>query len=232
MDTFGCHIDYLRVSVTDRCNERCVYCMPRGYKGWAERADHLTADEMMTGAPLPLGADCIVPAEEISRTGKIILVSPDFEVIPRRYVHAAGSDAREGGRLLELGILLGLRDDPAESAVAVRFALEESDSVIISGAASKGGGETSCRRCSTRLCDSLTTEHDRLRTAIMLATEHLNSESKNHRKNRACRVVEHSDSGHTNQKASPKRPAGSALPSLTQTDADQWIKSEEKSFPR
>ncbi len=139
MDPFGRHIDYLRVSVTDRCNERCLYCMPRGYKGWAERADHLTADEMMTGAPLPLGADCIVPVEEISRTGKIILVSPDFEVIPRRYVHAAGSDAREGGRLLELGILLGLRDDPAESAAAVRSALEESDSVIISGAVSKGG---------------------------------------------------------------------------------------------
>ncbi len=27
-DTFGRTIDYLRISVTDRCNERCVYCMP------------------------------------------------------------------------------------------------------------------------------------------------------------------------------------------------------------
>lgn len=47
MDPFGRHIDYLRVSVTDRCNERCLYCMPKGYKGWAERADHLTADEIV-----------------------------------------------------------------------------------------------------------------------------------------------------------------------------------------
>jgi GTP 3',8-cyclase len=47
MDPFGRHIDYLRISVTDRCNERCLYCMPKGYKGWAERDDHLTADEIV-----------------------------------------------------------------------------------------------------------------------------------------------------------------------------------------
>lgn len=47
MDPFGHHIDYLRVSVTDRCNERCLYCMPEGYKGWAQRADHLTIDEIV-----------------------------------------------------------------------------------------------------------------------------------------------------------------------------------------
>ena len=28
LDSFGRNIDYLRVSVTDRCNLRCVYCMP------------------------------------------------------------------------------------------------------------------------------------------------------------------------------------------------------------
>lgn len=47
MDPFGRHIDYLRVSVTDRCNERCLYCMPKGYKGWADRGDTLTADEIL-----------------------------------------------------------------------------------------------------------------------------------------------------------------------------------------
>jgi cyclic pyranopterin phosphate synthase len=47
MDPFGRHIDYLRISVTDRCNERCLYCMPEGYKGWSQRADHLTADEIV-----------------------------------------------------------------------------------------------------------------------------------------------------------------------------------------
>lgn len=29
-DSFGRTIDYLRISVTDRCNLRCIYCMPHG----------------------------------------------------------------------------------------------------------------------------------------------------------------------------------------------------------
>ena len=29
-DQFGRTIDYMRISVTDRCNLRCRYCMPRG----------------------------------------------------------------------------------------------------------------------------------------------------------------------------------------------------------
>ena len=47
MDGFGRQIDYLRISVTDRCNERCLYCMPEGYKGWESKPDHLTAEEII-----------------------------------------------------------------------------------------------------------------------------------------------------------------------------------------
>ena len=46
-DTFGRTVDYLRISITDRCNERCLYCMPEGYKGWERTRDHLTADEII-----------------------------------------------------------------------------------------------------------------------------------------------------------------------------------------
>jgi cyclic pyranopterin phosphate synthase len=46
MDNFGRTIDYLRISVTDRCNEQCLYCMPEGYKGWESKPDHLTAEEI------------------------------------------------------------------------------------------------------------------------------------------------------------------------------------------
>ena len=28
LDACGRKIDYLRISITDRCNLRCVYCMP------------------------------------------------------------------------------------------------------------------------------------------------------------------------------------------------------------
>ena len=31
-DTFGRTINYMRISVTDRCNLRCGYCMPHGIK--------------------------------------------------------------------------------------------------------------------------------------------------------------------------------------------------------
>jgi cyclic pyranopterin phosphate synthase len=47
MDPFGRTVDYLRISVTDRCNERCLYCMPEGYRGWERRPDHLAASEIV-----------------------------------------------------------------------------------------------------------------------------------------------------------------------------------------
>jgi cyclic pyranopterin phosphate synthase len=46
-DGFGRAVDYLRLSITDRCNERCLYCLPEGYRGWALRPDHLTLDEIL-----------------------------------------------------------------------------------------------------------------------------------------------------------------------------------------
>lgn len=46
-DPFGRSVDYLRISITDRCNERCLYCAPEGYKGWARKEDHLTSDEIV-----------------------------------------------------------------------------------------------------------------------------------------------------------------------------------------
>lgn len=46
VDGFGRRIDYLRVSVTDRCDLRCTYCLPKGFKGFEEPADWLTHAEM------------------------------------------------------------------------------------------------------------------------------------------------------------------------------------------
>jgi GTP 3',8-cyclase len=40
-------VDYLRISITDRCNERCLYCMPEGFVGWKERAEVLTFEEIL-----------------------------------------------------------------------------------------------------------------------------------------------------------------------------------------
>jgi cyclic pyranopterin phosphate synthase len=54
-DSYGRTIDYLRLSVTDRCNERCLYCMPEGYKGWAQKREHLTAREIVRSVEAATG---------------------------------------------------------------------------------------------------------------------------------------------------------------------------------
>jgi cyclic pyranopterin phosphate synthase len=45
-DHFGHRITYLRVSITDRCNERCLYCMPRELQEWLPHSEILTYDEI------------------------------------------------------------------------------------------------------------------------------------------------------------------------------------------
>src|SRR6266404_1058399 len=46
-DRFGHRISYLRVSITDRCNERCTYCMPRELQEWLPREDILSYEETL-----------------------------------------------------------------------------------------------------------------------------------------------------------------------------------------
>ena len=45
-DPFGRRIEYVRVSVTDRCDLRCTYCMPRGFRDFEEPEDWLTFGEL------------------------------------------------------------------------------------------------------------------------------------------------------------------------------------------
>ena len=45
-DAFGRPLESLRVSVTDRCNLRCLYCMPEEDYTWLPRAELLTFEEL------------------------------------------------------------------------------------------------------------------------------------------------------------------------------------------
>jgi len=45
-DTFSRTIDYIRISITDRCNLRCVYCMPSGGVKFLEHKDILQYEEI------------------------------------------------------------------------------------------------------------------------------------------------------------------------------------------
>jgi GTP 3',8-cyclase len=46
-DRHGHRISYLRVSITDRCNERCTYCMPQELQEWLPRQEILTFEETL-----------------------------------------------------------------------------------------------------------------------------------------------------------------------------------------
>jgi len=46
VDPFGRRIEYVRLSVTDKCNLRCFYCMPKGFKDFEQPKHWLTFDEI------------------------------------------------------------------------------------------------------------------------------------------------------------------------------------------
>ena len=46
LDQFGRRIEYLRISVTDRCNFRCSYCMPLEGLPWLPKSDILSYEEI------------------------------------------------------------------------------------------------------------------------------------------------------------------------------------------
>jgi cyclic pyranopterin phosphate synthase len=46
-DRYGHRISYLRVSITDRCNERCTYCMPQELQEWLPRDEILSFEETL-----------------------------------------------------------------------------------------------------------------------------------------------------------------------------------------
>jgi molybdopterin molybdotransferase len=67
--------------------------------------------EVMTGAPLPHGADCVVPLEDVSfAEPNRIHVSASFECAAGKFIHRAGIDAQAGNVLIKSGCLLGSKE--------------------------------------------------------------------------------------------------------------------------
>jgi cyclic pyranopterin phosphate synthase len=87
VDTFGRAVTDLRVSVVDRCNFRCVYCMPAEGLPWLPREEVLTVAEIerLVGLFVSLGV------REIKLTGGEPTVRPELPEIVRR-VRALGED--------------------------------------------------------------------------------------------------------------------------------------------
>ncbi len=86
VDPFGRNIDYVRLSVTDRCDLRCFYCMPKGYKEFEEPEDWLTFDEIerVIGAFTRLGIN------KVRLTGGEPLVRKNLTQLTNRLSKVSG----------------------------------------------------------------------------------------------------------------------------------------------
>ncbi|HEX5436882.1 MAG TPA: GTP 3',8-cyclase MoaA [Gemmatimonadaceae bacterium] len=78
-DQFGRTIEYLRISVTDRCNFRCLYCMPLEGLEWLPKRDILSFEEITAIvqqlAPLGLRRLRITGGEPTIRPDLVTLVA-------------------------------------------------------------------------------------------------------------------------------------------------------------
>jgi len=78
IDPFRRSINYLRISITDRCNLRCVYCMPEEGIDWQPREHILTLEEIQrivrVAATMGLRRVRLTGGEPLVRTGVVDLV--------------------------------------------------------------------------------------------------------------------------------------------------------------
>lgn len=100
IDRFGRHINYLRVSVTDRCNLRCVYCMPPEGVPWMPHEEILRFEEIAEVVRVAVG----MGFSHIRLTGGEPLVRPDLPELVRQLHEIAGI---EEITMTTNGILLG-----------------------------------------------------------------------------------------------------------------------------
>lgn len=81
-------IDYLRLSITDRCNERCLYCLPENFSAWTPRRDILSIDEIL--AVVKSAVD--IGFKHFRITGGEPLLRPDVVPLIERLVKLPGVD--------------------------------------------------------------------------------------------------------------------------------------------
>jgi cyclic pyranopterin phosphate synthase len=87
-DSFGRTINNVRISVTDRCNFRCRYCMPEEGMQWMARSELLTFEELtrLTRVFANLGV------QHIRLTGGEPLMRKDLHLLVRQISQVPGID--------------------------------------------------------------------------------------------------------------------------------------------
>lgn len=86
VDSFGRRITDLRVSLTDRCNFRCVYCIPDEHNDWIARSEILTYEEIeqIVRIAVDLGI------EKVRLTGGEPLLRRDLPVLVEKLARIDG----------------------------------------------------------------------------------------------------------------------------------------------
>src|SRR3989441_10025174 len=89
-DTFGRPLRSLRISVTDRCNLRCKYCMPEEEYTWLPRETILSFEEIdaLAGIFTELGVD------KVRLTGGEPLLRKDLPGLMRSEERRVGKECR------------------------------------------------------------------------------------------------------------------------------------------
>ena len=106
LDQFGREIDYLRISVTDHCNLRCVYCMPLSGVQYAPSENLLQAVEIQR----VVEAAASIGFRRVRLTGGEPTLRPEIVEIVERVARVAGIEdvamTTNGLRLPQLGSAL------------------------------------------------------------------------------------------------------------------------------
>lgn len=87
----------------------------------AQSLDAGKAVEIMTGASLPEGADCIIPVENVVLNDSGAHVEANYEATARQFIHPRGSDHMKGTGLLQAGT----RVTPMDVAIIASCGLSE-----------------------------------------------------------------------------------------------------------
>ncbi|MDQ1620327.1 MAG: 3,8-cyclase [Actinomycetota bacterium] len=111
IDTFGRVATDLRVSLTDRCNLRCAYCMPPEGLEWLPSDEQLTDDEVVrvVRVAVDLGVDEVrfTGGEPLLRRGLVDIVRRTAQLTPRPHLSLTTNGiglARTAAALREAGL--------------------------------------------------------------------------------------------------------------------------------
>ena len=88
LDPFGRSIDYVRLSVADKCNLRCFYCLPEGFKEFEEPEHWLRFDEIER----VIGAFAELGVSRVRLTGGEPLVRRDLPQLAANLAALPGLD--------------------------------------------------------------------------------------------------------------------------------------------